>query len=118
MKNLNIEIVELKQTERNNLKRDINNQLIDILKNNDSFEFIGLGADGLILQEKTYGQLITVDAVIKNVERFDYVDSIMEYEEKEEKRKERERARAEKKAKREEEKRKKAEQKEKEKQEK
>lgn len=101
MKNLNIEIIDLKQTERNNLKRELNKVLIDILKDNEKFEYVGLGADGLILQEKTCGQLVTIDTVVKNTERFDYVDNIMEFEEKEEKRLAREKERAEKRAKRE-----------------
>ena len=104
MKNLSMEIIQLKQTERNSLKRDLNNLLIDILKESDNFEYVGLGADGLILQEKTFGQLITIDTVIKNLDRFDYVDNIIEYEEKEEKRIAREKERAEKRAKREQEK--------------
>ena len=104
MKNLSMEIIQLKQTERNSLKRDLNQLLVTILENNDNFEYVGLGADGLILQEKTFGQLITIDTVIKNLDRFDYVDNIIEYEEKEEKRIAREKERAEKRAKREQEK--------------
>lgn len=99
MKTLKMETIQLKQTERNNLKRDLNQLLITILENNDNFEYIGLGADGLILQEKTFGQLITIDTVVKNLDRFDYEDNIIEYKEKEEKRIAREKEREEKRAK-------------------
>lgn len=99
MKKLNMDVIELKQTERNNLKRGLNQLLVTILENNDNFEYIGLGADGLILQEKTYGQLVTIDTVVKNLDRFDYEDNIIEYKEKEEKRIAREKEREEKRAK-------------------
>lgn len=95
-----MDVIELKQTERNNLKRELNQLLVNTLKENENFEYIGLGADGLILQEKTFGQLVTIDTVVKNLDRFDYEDSIMEHEEKEEKRIAREKEREEKKAKR------------------
>ena len=85
---------DMKQTERNERKRQINQELVKLI-DTDQFIFIGTGEKGVIYFDTTSESIIEVDAVIKKVD-FDFEDSILAFEEKEEKRKEREAKRKEK----------------------